>query len=582
MTNLVGQSLGRYHIIEQIGEGGMAIVYKAFDTRLEREVAVKVIRMGRLAPDIADKALKRFEREGKALARLNHPNIISIIDYGEDMGHPYLVMPYLPGGTLKEMLRAEGKTDWQDAARMLLPIAKALTYAHEEEMIHRDVKPANILITRSGDPMLTDFGIAKIIDEEATMDLTGTRATVGTPEYMAPEQIMAKTVDHRADIYALGIVFYEMVTGRKPFRADTPMAVLFKHASDPLPRPTQFVPTLPKAVEQILLKVLAKDPANRYQSMAAFANALANPDLAILKMPSKQRGRWPSIFLTKAIKPQRIIIGIIFLSIFAFFISRGSISSLGKEEAQLESQSDVVEATHVGIEEQGTPMPYPSATAEYLDASPVDTGTQEEVISPTETSEITTASNLYDDFSDPSFDGYFDNKRWSTFRESPTNSAIVEQRDGALVISEDTISDGYGVILNLTDWNKRTFSLFEAKVMVSTADNDGNISLNVGSADISGGWLELGVGNDGGAMVITVSVGNQSLTRMNGEVGTWYELQIIYNQISHRLSCFVDGREVASYKIESVPATKLAPSIQYWHPQHGSGITVYVDDVIIE
>jgi serine/threonine protein kinase len=274
MSNLIGKSLGRYHILEQIGEGGMAIVYKAFDTRLEREVAVKVIRMGRLAPDIADKALKRFEREGKALARLNHPNIISIIDYGDDKGHPYLVMPFLPGGTLKEKLRADGKTNWQDAARLLLPVAKALAYAHEEEMIHRDVKPANILITRSGDPMLTDFGIAKILDEESTMDLTGTRATVGTPEYMAPEQVIAKTVDHRADIYALGVVFYEMVTGRKPFQADTPMAVLVKLSSEPLPRPTEFTPKLPKAVEQVLLKALAKDRNNRYKSMKGFAAVL--------------------------------------------------------------------------------------------------------------------------------------------------------------------------------------------------------------------------------------------------------------------------------------------------------------------
>jgi serine/threonine protein kinase/formylglycine-generating enzyme required for sulfatase activity len=287
MPEIIGKSLGRYHILEQIGEGGMAIVYKAFDTRLEREVAVKVIRIGRLAPDIADKALKRFEREGKALARLNHPNIISIIDYGDDKGHPYLVMPFLPGGTLKEKLRAEGKIGWKDAARLLLPVAKALAYAHEEDMIHRDVKPANILITRSGDPMLTDFGIAKIIDEEATMDLTGTRATVGTPEYMAPEQVTAKTVDHRADIYALGVVFYEMITGRRPFQADTPMAVLVKLSSEPLPRPTEFTPNLPKEIEQALLKAMAKDPNNRFQSMGEFVVTLEKLLQGKFSAPSK-------------------------------------------------------------------------------------------------------------------------------------------------------------------------------------------------------------------------------------------------------------------------------------------------------
>ena len=272
MSTLIGQSLGRYHILEQLGEGGMATVYKAYDTRLEADVAVKVIRTENILPSVLDRTLKRFEREAKALARLTHANIVKVTDYGEYEGKPYLVMEYLPSGTLKSKL---GKPiPWREAARLLVPVARALAYAHEQGMVHRDVKPSNILITQSGDPMLTDFGIAKIIDEEATVDLTGTSAAVGTPEYMAPEQVTAKSVDHRADIYALGVVFYEMVTGRKPFTADTPMAVLFKHASDPLPRPKGFVPTLPDAVEKVLLKALAKRPEDRYASMSGFANAL--------------------------------------------------------------------------------------------------------------------------------------------------------------------------------------------------------------------------------------------------------------------------------------------------------------------
>src|SRR3990172_5213696 len=144
MTNLIGQSLGRYHILEQLGEGGMAIVYKAYDTRLESEVAVKVIRTENLAPSILQRALKRFEREAKALAKLTHSNIVKVLDYGEHEGKPYLVMPYLPGGTLKEQLKGQSMP-WQDAARLLIPIARALAYAHSEGMIHRDVKPSNIL-----------------------------------------------------------------------------------------------------------------------------------------------------------------------------------------------------------------------------------------------------------------------------------------------------------------------------------------------------------------------------------------------------------------------------------------------------
>jgi serine/threonine-protein kinase len=272
LTNLIGHSLGRYHILEQLGEGGMATVYKAYDTRLETNVAVKVIRTDNLAPSVLEHSLKRFEREAKALARLTHPNIVKVTDYGEYDGKPYLVMPYLPGGTLK--LRLGRPIQWQHAARLLLPIARALDYAHRQNMIHRDVKPSNILITADSEPMLTDFGIAKILDEENTMELTGSGVTVGTPEYMAPEQVTGKSIDHRADIYALGIVFYEMVTGRRPFLADTPVAVLFKQASAPLPRPRQFVPDLPQIVENILIKALAKNPDERYQDMAAFSVAL--------------------------------------------------------------------------------------------------------------------------------------------------------------------------------------------------------------------------------------------------------------------------------------------------------------------
>jgi WD40 repeat protein/tRNA A-37 threonylcarbamoyl transferase component Bud32 len=274
MSNLIGQSLGRYHILEQLGEGGMATVYKAYDTHLETDVAVKVIRTDTLAPSVLDRALKRFEREAKALARLTHANIVKVSDYGKYQNRTYLVMPFLPGGNLKQLLHDRGRLPWPEAVRLVLPLTRALEYAHSQNVIHRDVKPSNILITASGDPMLTDFGVAKVIEQEATLDLTGTAAAVGTPEYMAPEQTTSKSVDHRVDIYALGIVFYEIVTGRKPYTADTPLAVLIKQASEPLPRPRQYVPGLPEKVEQILFKALAKKPQDRYQSMGEFATAL--------------------------------------------------------------------------------------------------------------------------------------------------------------------------------------------------------------------------------------------------------------------------------------------------------------------
>jgi serine/threonine protein kinase len=272
MPNLSGQSIGRYHIIEPLGEGGMATVYKAYDTRLETDVAIKVIRTDRFTPEMLTEALKRFEREAKSLARLTHPNIVKVTDFGEYEGQPYLVMVYLPGGTLKERLGQP--MPWSEVARTLIPVARALEFAHQRGIVHRDIKPSNILITESGEPMLSDFGVAKIIGDEAVTGLTGSGMAMGTPEYMAPEQVNAKTADGRADIYALGIVFYEMVTGRKPFQADTPLAILIKHISDPLPRPSEFVPDLPEAVENVLFKALTKKPEDRYQTMGEFAAAL--------------------------------------------------------------------------------------------------------------------------------------------------------------------------------------------------------------------------------------------------------------------------------------------------------------------
>jgi len=300
MSNLIGQSLGRYHILEQLGEGGMAIVYKAYDTRLERDVAVKVIRTEKLTIETMGKTLKRFEREAKALAKLTHPNIVPTTDYGEHDEKPYLVMPYLPGGTLKQKL---GKPiPWEDSVRLLIPVARALHYAHQQGIIHRDVKPANILITQSGEPMLTDFGIAKILlDTEETADLTGTGMGVGTPEYMSPEQFQGKGVDARTDVYSLGVVLYEMVTGRKPYQADTPAAVLIKQATEALPRPRSFVPGLPEEVEKILLKAMAKEKENRYQDVSKLIEHLENSLMGISESrnstvtPKKSRPEEPNL-----------------------------------------------------------------------------------------------------------------------------------------------------------------------------------------------------------------------------------------------------------------------------------------------
>lgn len=273
MENLIGKSLGYYLILERLGEGGMATVYKARDTNLDRTMAIKVIRREAFPPEQIDILLKRFQREAKALAQLVHPNIVNIIDFGSYEDSPYLVMNFLPGGTLKEKLGRP--LPWQEAIRLLLPVARALQFAHARGIIHRDVKPSNILLTESGDPMLTDFGIAKILDSGDAQTLTGTGVGIGTPEYMAPEQWTGGS-GPQIDIYSLGVVFYELVTGRKPYTADTPAGVLIKQLNEPLPRPTSLIPDLPGAVEEFLLKALAKELADRFRDMASFSEALEN------------------------------------------------------------------------------------------------------------------------------------------------------------------------------------------------------------------------------------------------------------------------------------------------------------------
>jgi serine/threonine-protein kinase len=277
MPGLLGQNFGRYKILEVLGEGGMATVYKAYDTRLEREVAIKVIRREAFPPEEMDMLLKRFEREAKMLGRLSHPNIVGVIDYGEHEGSPYLVMVYIPGGTLKQRLGQP--MPWREAVRILLPIAYALKYVHEHNIINRDVKPSNILMTEAGQPMMSDFGLVKLFGEKAAegggTNLTSSGSGIGTPDYMSPEQWTGEATT-LSDLYSLGVVLYEMITGRRPYTADTPAGILLKQATESLPLPNTYVPDLPPNVESVLLKVLAKEPSNRYPDVHTFANELEN------------------------------------------------------------------------------------------------------------------------------------------------------------------------------------------------------------------------------------------------------------------------------------------------------------------
>src|SRR5215207_3022998 len=270
MDNLQpGQMLGNYRIISQVGQGGMATVYKAYQPSMDRHVAVKVL-PSQLAE--SKEFVARFKQEAHTIARLEHPHILPVFDYGESDGTAYFVMRYLEAGTLKDRMVAGRPLPLDEIDRLFTQLTDALSYAHSHGVIHRDLKPANALVDANGNLFLTDFGIAKIL-EEASPRLTQTDAIMGTPAYISPEQAQALKVDQRSDIYSFGIILYEMVTGRVPFVADTPLAVIIKHVSDPLPLPSSVKSDIPESIERVILKALAKNPDDRFATVADFASA---------------------------------------------------------------------------------------------------------------------------------------------------------------------------------------------------------------------------------------------------------------------------------------------------------------------
>jgi beta-lactam-binding protein with PASTA domain/serine/threonine protein kinase len=252
---------GRYELHRRLGRGGMAEVYLARDLLLDRPVAVKV-----LFPALATDAgfVERFRREAQSAANLQHPNIVSVFDWGEANGTYFIVMEYVEGQTLAEMIHQEGRLHPDRAAEITHDIAAALGFAHRNRVVHRDVKPGNVLITRDGGVKVADFGIARALSDSTDQNLTKTGSVMGTATYFSPEQARGAPVDPRSDIYSLGVVLYEMITGRPPFGGDNAVAIAYKHVQEnPLP-PRQIDPSLPDTLEAITLKCLAKNPANRY------------------------------------------------------------------------------------------------------------------------------------------------------------------------------------------------------------------------------------------------------------------------------------------------------------------------------
>ncbi|NIO70097.1 MAG: protein kinase, partial [Anaerolineae bacterium] len=307
---LTGQTLGQYRLLEQLGCGGMATVYKAYQPSLDRYVAVKV-----LPPYLAHTPnfAARFFREARAIARLNHPNILSVYDSCQEGELSYIVMRYVEGGTLQETLGKPLPLD--RVVQIITQVGGALDYAHQEGIIHRDVKPSNVLMDKGEWALLSDFGLAKIVG--ASGKLTETGVGLGTPAYMAPELGKGEPADERSDIYSLGIMLYEMLTGRVPFEAETPMAVVMEHISTPLPVPRSINPDIPEPVEQVVLKALAKNPADRFQRVGEMVTALqkavaGEPGLTIVvPFAAEERpkiGAIPEALKVKGFPPKALLL----------------------------------------------------------------------------------------------------------------------------------------------------------------------------------------------------------------------------------------------------------------------------------
>ncbi len=268
MDPLIGKKLGSYEIIELVGKGGMASVYRAFQPSMNRDVAIKII-----SQSISENPafVQRFKNEAQLIAQLEHPHILPVYDFGEQDGMLYIVMRYMSTGTLADLIKGGGMT-LKAIETTFSQVALALDHAHSQGIIHRDLKPANVLIDQHGNAFLTDFGIAKSVG--STMHLTRTDSVVGTPTYMSPEQGMGEDLDSRSDIYALGILLFEMITGKLPFEAETAMAVMLKHINQPPPRPSEVRVGTHPALDAVVMRALAKNRDQRYQRAREMADAV--------------------------------------------------------------------------------------------------------------------------------------------------------------------------------------------------------------------------------------------------------------------------------------------------------------------
>jgi serine/threonine protein kinase len=587
MEELTGKQLGPYQVVAPLGEGGMAAVYKAYQPGMERYVALKILpRHFANDPQFA----ARFDQEAKVLAKLQHPHILPVFDYGQAEGYTYLVMPFLQSGDLTDLL-TNRSLPLAQIRRFISQIGDALDYAHSHGLIHRDVKPSNVLLDERGNCLLTDFGIAKIIEGSSKLTVTG--GIVGTPAYMSPEQGMGEKIDGRSDIYALGIMLYEMATGRVPYQAETPMAVMIKHLNDALPLPRRLNPALPEAVERVILKALAKQPQDRYATAGEMVRVLqaAIPEtIADEKTPENEPATFLSLEPASATVKSEAV-----QTSAARRPAPANLLWLLAAAAAIVVVIGAVIFWAVGGNGQLGPTATLSSTSQ-VEASPVS---PTEAIAATDipsTSQPGSASAglaAYDNFDDPAFDGAWNSDLWQPDSDEPCQIA---QQDGVLIFTSpaqtgETVS--CALMINQPDQvSADALGTVEARLQIADDLSGEQVNQGIGlsTEDLPGGdWFAFcglaahpdsieayfEVANYGAGASPDISQG------LPAAFDQWYTFRLEVTPDPLTLACFVDGALIGSVTPADAPTLGQARFYRTLdsYREAGSTATTYADDV---
>ena len=518
MSNLSGQTFGQYLLLEPIDAGGMATIYQARQPALDRIVAIKV-----LPEYLIDQPgfLERFKIEAQAIAKLDHPSILPVYDYGQVGRVPYLVMKYVSGGTLKNLLN--GPLELRRTAAILRQIAEALDYAHQQGVIHRDIKPGNVLLQDGHRVQLSDFGLAKIV--ASPTQLTQSGVGVGTPDYMSPEQAQGLPVDARSDIYSLGVVVYQMLTGQVPFNAETALAVMLKHVSEPPPPIRKINPHISEATERVVLRALAKSPDDRYTTAVELANAFersldSQATLTILPSAlSTSSRRWP--WWAGGLS----VIALVALVVGALAIGQ----SLSANPRSMTPTPLIATATTAAA--VATPIVTPAATM-----------VQSTLMGKT----------LYDDFGEAGLDP----ARWTytgTFTAT-LNSRAISIQSGRLTYQIENSADTY-YSGGLRQDFKPGFTLVSARVTLQDANGSSDIGVQVNGLDGQpDAWAYIAMGPTDAS--VTAYLGDDSGTKET------YNL-VIGNGMpaTHELSIGWENGQLVFY-VDGQPKKSLAAKTQ--------------------